>query len=59
MYDLDGPHVAKYVYEALFKDGRLVTDPDVIPTALDAAVRALRQDGIPPVRWATYVHIGI
>ncbi|KAF7343899.1 hypothetical protein MVEN_01678600 [Mycena venus] len=59
MYDLDGPHVAKYVYEALFKNGRLVTDPDVIPTALDAAVRALRQDGIPPVRWATYVHIGI
>ncbi|KAJ7907396.1 CHAT domain-containing protein [Mycena leptocephala] len=59
MHDLDGPHVAKYVYEALFRDGRLVTDPDVIPTALDAAVRALRRDGIPPVRWATYVHIGI
>lgn len=59
MYDLDGPLIAKHVYASLFKNGHLITDPDVIPLALDAAVQDIRQSGIPAVRWATYVHIGI
>lgn len=59
MGDLDGPVVAKSVYETLsHSDGEYV-DPEMIPYALDAAVRSLRERGIRSNRWAPYVHIGI
>lgn len=59
MGDMDGPAVAKSVYEALFQsDGDLI-DPEAIAYALDAAIRSLRERGIRPARWAPYVHIGI
>jgi len=59
MGDVDGPVVAKSVYEALFRSDGEYIDPEMIPYALDAAVRSLRERGIRPTRWAPYVHIGI
>jgi hypothetical protein len=56
MGDVDGPTVAVSVYEELFKNDEL--DPRVIPYALDDAVQRLRNLGISPHRWATFVHIG-
>jgi hypothetical protein len=58
MGDVDGPLVASQVYRELFGgDGELL-DPDAIPYALDAAVSALRASGLPPTRWACYIHMG-
>ena len=59
MGDIDGPVVASSVYEALFHSEGDYIDPEVIPYALDAAVRDLRERGIRPSRWAPYLHIGI
>jgi hypothetical protein len=56
MNDLDGPFIAKRVYKAIFREGKL--DLTAVPYALDAAVRELRETGADPSRWATYVHIG-
>ena len=59
MGDIDGPKVAKHVYEALYQKDALTRDPDAIPYALDAAVSELRNKGLHPSRWAPFVHIGI
>jgi hypothetical protein len=56
MNDLDGPFIAERVYRSIFREGKL--DLDAVPYALDAAVRELRESGVHPSRWATYVHIG-
>jgi hypothetical protein len=56
MYDLDGPRVAKLFYERLFAEE--VVTLDTIPYALDYAVAELRKDGVPPERWATFIHMG-
>lgn len=57
MWDQDGPRVARAVYESLFESEEL--DPDAIPYALDDAVQHLRSLGLPPERWATYIHIAV
>jgi hypothetical protein len=59
MNDEDGPLVSRSVYEELFKGSEPFLDPDTIPYALDEATRKLRARGVPPERWAPYVHIGI
>jgi hypothetical protein len=56
MNDVDGPYVANSFYEKLF-DGPML-DFDAVPYALDHAVTALRRKGVPPERWATFVHMG-
>jgi hypothetical protein len=56
MSDEDGPKVAKAMYERLFEKNQL--DLDDIPYALDGAVRALRDGGVPAKRWALYMHMG-
>jgi hypothetical protein len=56
MNDLDGPFIAQRVYRTIFQNGKL--DLRTVPYALDAAVRELRESGVHPSRWATYVHIG-
>jgi hypothetical protein len=59
MGDIDGPIVAETVYKELFTcDGEMM-DFDVVPYALDAAVRKLRAQGLEPSRWAPYIHIGM
>lgn len=59
MEDLDGPVVAKTVYEELFRNGAEALDPDAIPYALDLAVQSLRAKGLAASRWASYVHLGV
>ena len=58
MGDIDGPVVAKTVYEELFGTKEDFLDPDTVPYALDNAVRGLRERRIHPIRWATYAHFG-
>ncbi|KAF8905820.1 CHAT domain-containing protein [Gymnopilus junonius] len=59
MNDNDGPQVAQMIYEELFNNMDSVLDPNVIPYALDAAVRKFQENGIHPSRWATYIHVGM
>jgi hypothetical protein len=56
MGDEDGPYVAKRFYEKLFESESI--DVDAVPYALDNAVTALRMNGAPPERWATFIHMG-
>lgn len=56
MDDIDGPNMARWVYEDLFAQDKI--DSDAIAHALDGAVEKLRKAGAPPDRWATFVHMG-
>jgi hypothetical protein len=56
MSDQDGPYVAKRFYEKLFEADTI--DANTVPYALDHAVTALRNSGVPPERWATFIHMG-
>jgi hypothetical protein len=56
MNDDDGPYVAGRFYKKLFAPGR--SDVDSIPHALDEATKDLRRSGVPPQRWATFIHMG-
>ena len=58
MHDADGPMVASKVYSELVKH-RETFDYDAVPRAIDAAVRELKDAGVPPSRWATWIHMGI
>ena len=59
MGDADGPRVAQRVYEELFREQGGNLDPDVVPYALDDAVRAMRKEGVPAERWALFIHLGM
>lgn len=48
--DVDGPIVARRVYEVLFANETECRDPDVILYALNAAVAHLRERGLHPSR---------
>jgi hypothetical protein len=56
MNDADGPLVAKRFYEKLFAKDDITLD--AVPYALDYAVAELRKSGVPPERWATFIHMG-
>jgi hypothetical protein len=56
MNDADGPRITKLFYERLFSED--VITLDAIPYALDYAVGELRKSGVPPERWATFIHMG-
>jgi hypothetical protein len=56
MNDGDGPAIATTVYQELYRGDLL--NLDAIPFALDSAVRKMRECGLPPSRWASYVHMG-
>jgi hypothetical protein len=56
MSDAEGPVVARLFYEHLFSSQPITLD--AIPYALDHAVGELRRRGIPPERWATFIHMG-
>jgi CHAT domain-containing protein len=59
MGDMDGPVVAGSIYRELFAGNSEELDMDVLPYALDAAVRHLRDQGVEPSRWAPYIHLGL
>jgi hypothetical protein len=56
MNDADGPIVAKCFYEKLLAEDVLTLD--AIPYVLDYVVAELRKSGVPPERWATFIHMG-
>jgi hypothetical protein len=56
MCDEDGPKVAEHFYGRLFAKEEV--DLDDIAYALDEAIQALRQSGVPASRWAPFMHIG-
>jgi hypothetical protein len=56
MHDEDGSKLARRFYEALFAKDTL--DLDDIAYALDEAVQALRNQGLPAQRWALFMHMG-
>jgi hypothetical protein len=56
MGDVDGPFVTKHFYKKLFESGTV--DVDAVAYALDHAVTELRKSGVPPERWATFIHMG-
>jgi hypothetical protein len=56
MDDADGPDVARWFYESLFKHTEL--DLDHIAYTLDETVTKLRQTGVPASRWALLIHMG-
>jgi hypothetical protein len=61
MSDLDGPVIAETVYSSLFNKHKKseFLNPDDVPYALDEAVQKLRNSGLDPSFWATYIHIGV
>jgi hypothetical protein len=56
MNDADGPRLAKLFYEKLFAEDVITLNS--VPYALHYAVAELRKSGVPPERWATFVHMG-
>jgi hypothetical protein len=56
MNDIDGPFVAERIYQRVFRNG--VLSLNLVPYALDSAIAELRQRGVDPSRWATFVHFG-
>jgi hypothetical protein len=56
MSDADGPRVASLFYDRLFEEDMITLD--AVPYALDYAVGELRKSGVPPERWATFIHMG-
>jgi hypothetical protein len=56
MSDEDGPFIAERFYNKLFEKGQIEVDD--VSYALDHAVTELRKTGVPPERWATFIHTG-
>jgi CHAT domain-containing protein len=56
--DIDGPKVAKWFYEELLSKEVVDVDVSSVAYALDYAVAKLRDSGVPPERWAPFIHMG-
>jgi hypothetical protein len=56
MRDIDGPKVARWVYERLLEKETLLLHD--IAYALDEAIGRLRVEGASAAQWATYMHMG-
>lgn len=59
MGDIDGPFVARKIYEQLLATDSATLNLDTVPYALDDAINELKKRGLHSDRWATYVHVGI
>lgn len=59
MNDDDGTDVAETVYRQLFAGDSVTLDWNAIPYALDEIMRSMRERGLPPERWAPFIHLGI
>jgi hypothetical protein len=67
MYDMDGPKVTDEFYRFLFRsDGTdehevLAEKPDMTQAALalHLAVKKLRKDECPFIRWVPFIHLGV
>ena len=58
MQDQDGPTISKAFYEYMFRDRGNKADFRDSAEALNLAVRAMRENGVPLERWIMFVHIG-
>jgi hypothetical protein len=56
MNDADGPRVARHFYARLLENDTM--DEGSVAYALDSAIAELRRSGVPPSRWATFIHMG-
>jgi hypothetical protein len=56
MDDADGPYIARKFYQKLFEGPEI--EISSVPYALDEAVTALRNKGVPATQWATFIHMG-
>jgi hypothetical protein len=56
MSDVDGPMIADSFYEAVLKEEMF--DLNVVPYALDDAVKSLRDRKVEARRWSVFVHMG-
>jgi hypothetical protein len=54
--DIDAPIIAEHFYEHLLQEKTLTVD--AVPYALDHAVQKLKEYGVAPERWATWIHMG-
>jgi CHAT domain-containing protein len=59
MGDIDGVQVSLEVYNAMLAGDGDKVDLNVVPYALDTAIRNLREGGVSSDRWATYMHFGV
>ncbi|KAJ7064021.1 CHAT domain-containing protein [Mycena amicta] len=59
--DRDGPLVAKWFYEQVFRNGeeRDMPKAEDAAEALNFAIRELRKTGVSEERWAAFVHLGV
>jgi CHAT domain-containing protein len=58
--DEDAPKVAAHTYEYLFRNGLQKCDPSEAATALNFAVKKLREDPEMTLdRWAPFIHFGV
>ena len=57
MVDDDGPEIAEELYKEFFGDEQNI-DSNRAAYSLHNAVKQLRVKGIPPARWATFIHVG-
>ena len=56
IHDVDGPIVAEAFYTYLFQNQRV--DTRDAATALHFAVKTLRDNNVPLMRWIPFVHLG-
>jgi hypothetical protein len=56
MHDQDGPVIAKRVYDYLCSQEQIKADD--VAYALDHAIQEMRSQGLPPERWAPFIHLG-
>ncbi|THU91194.1 hypothetical protein K435DRAFT_759496 [Dendrothele bispora CBS 962.96] len=59
MSDRDGPSLSQDFYGHLIRKGVQNLQVKDSALALHLAVNAMREKGIPPERWATFIHVGI
>ena len=58
MVDNDGPEIAEEFYKEFF-NGEQGVDTSHAAYSLHKAVQQLRAKGVPPGRWATFIHVGV
>ena len=64
MDDEDGPRISRAIYQKMYsrwneESSKFMLDLDSIAYALDDVAQEMRREGLPPSKWAQYVHFGL
>ncbi len=59
MSDNDGPVLAEKFYTHMLRNGFDKMDVCDSAEAVHLATKSMREAGVPPHRWTTFVHVGI